>query len=597
MRAVYKTAFTAALDRYIVQQASTPEQADAHAAVNLVYARLFTLMASAPGMPEPTTELWEGLVENGLAPQGADALFATLLFHTQRPPISANYIGSYLRQAGVKPSEIIMKAVGRVVAAAYREACLSATEALDLPSPSDRVWPLPPVLRRLLDLPPEPAAVVTQQEPPPAAQPLSTSGRATPVHANQSERIDVRLSVLAEATKKKKIAAKDWRPERARDVDAAVNLFIAANGDLFLSEIDQQTCAAFTELFPRLPTRYGHTKEDIEHGIAGALNRGARLAEIWKHDPIKAERDLVPTLGLGIVTHNNHIFWIGALFDFADGEGYVVPDVNLGKLKRRDKNKKKGGKRLPWHESHLKTLVSGPIWSGCADLWHRFHSGNEIFHDGWYWWPLQIVTSGARSEEPAGLMLEDVFEDVPIPFVYYRDNRYRLLNNGQSERKVPISPKLVQLGFLDFVRNLRQEGAELIYPEFFNPKQSMSFDHIVYDKVFEPLRALHFPHGTQNKRGRKDVDVHSIRTRVGSFWWDKKFEPGLRQYLMSHVPDGETASTYEEEPSIELLLLRVRSLDTFIMHIEPKTLRLRPTEWRRFGAPRGRRAGFGMQDN
>ena len=130
-------------------------------------------------------------------------------------------------------------------------------------------------------------------------------------------------------------------------------------------------------------------------------------------------------------------------------------------------------------------------------------------------------------------MLADIFEDAPIPYVHFRDNAYRQLKNDQSDRKVPISPALIRLGFLDHVRAMRELGHELLFPEFYNPKASMSFDHIFYDKVFEPLRKFHFPNGTSQKRGRKDVDVHSIRTRVASFWRDRKLTCCCRWSLSS----------------------------------------------------------------
>jgi hypothetical protein len=155
---------------------------------------------------------------------------------------------------------------------------------------------------------------------------------------------------------------------------------------------------------------------------------------------------------------------------------------------------------------------------------------------------------------------------------------------------VPISPALIRLGFLDHVRAMRELGHDLLFPEFYNPKASMSFDHVFYDKVFEPLRNFHFPNGTSQKRGRKDVDVHSIRTRVASFWRDRKFEPGLRQYLFGHVPDGETAASYEEEPGLGLLLPLVTALGDLLPELRVVPLRLRPAEWQKFGSIRGRRA-------
>ncbi|WP_126013893.1 hypothetical protein [Sphingomonas sp. ABOLH] len=596
MRAVYRTAFEASLDRYIVQQAATPFRAEAHAAINLAYARYFTLIASTPVPPEADEAFRNQLAESDLSSRDADALFVTVARHHGASPIGHNHLASYLRSAGIKPTEDNLRTMSRVAAAAYRNACLAATEGLDLPNPEADVWPLPGALRRLLDLPARevvaspPAEPTTphQTTPVPAPAPTPVATVAT-IAVRAAGKIDVPLSTLAATCLQRKIDDREWRDERRRDIDAVVNLFLAANGDLMLSEIDQQSCSAMTALFPRLPTRYGHTREDIEGGMTAVIERGDALRAIWKRDPVAAERELLPTVGISDITHNKHVTWLSALFKFADANGYVTPDVDLGKLRRKVKGRK-GGKRLPWAEADLRTLVSGPVWTGCKGLWNRLVPGDIVFHDGMYWGLPLVICTGGRSEEPAGLMLADIYEDAPVPYIHFRDNAYRLLKNGQSDRKVPISPALIRLGFLDHVRAMRELGHELLFPEFYNSKASMSFDHVFYDKVFEPLRDFHFPNGTSQKRGRKDVDVHSIRTRVASFWRDRKFDPGLRQYLLGHVPDGETAASYEEEPGLDLLLPLVAKLGDLLPDLPVMPLRLRPTDWQKFGSIRGRRA-------
>ncbi|EQB15030.1 hypothetical protein L288_00435 [Sphingobium quisquiliarum P25] len=598
MRAVFRTAFEATLDRYLVQQAATPFRAEAHAAINLAYARYFTLIASMPVPPEADEALRDQLAHSGLPPKDADALFVTVARHRGASPIGHNYLASYLRSAGIKPTEENLRAMSRVAAAAYRNACLAATEGLDLPNAEANVWPLPGALRKLLDLPcteEEQAKALSPELAPMPPLPFVVSApvptlmaTAAPTPAQSAGKIDVTLSKLAATCLQRKIDGREWREERRRDINAVVNLFLAARGDLMLSEIDQQACSAMTALFPRLPTRYGHTREDIEGGMHAVIERGDALRALWKKDPVKAERDLLPTVGISDITHNKHLTWLSTLFAFADANGYVTPDVDLGKLRRKVKNRK-GGKRLPWAEADLRTLISGPVWTGCQGLWSRLAPGEAVFHDGIYWGLLLVVCTGGRSEEPAGLMLADIFEDAPIPYIHFRDNAYRQLKNGQSDRKVPISPALIRLGFLDHVRAMRQLGHELLFPEFYNPKASMSFDHIFYDKVFEPLRNFHFPNGTSQKRGRKDVDVHSIRTRVGSFWRDRGFDPGLRQYLFGHVPDGETAASYEDEPGLDVLLPLVTALGDLLPELPVMPLRLRPSEWQKFGSIRGRR--------
>ena len=95
MRAVYRSAFEATLDRYIVQQAATPFRAEAHAVANLAHARYFTLLASAPELPEANQALCEQLTASGLTQKEADVLFVTVERHRSTPPISHAYLAGY----------------------------------------------------------------------------------------------------------------------------------------------------------------------------------------------------------------------------------------------------------------------------------------------------------------------------------------------------------------------------------------------------------------------------------------------------------------------------------------------------------------------
>jgi len=587
LKAVYHTAFKAALDRFIVKQASTPMFADTHVASNLVYARYFTLLTECLEPPEPDDNLRRQLQEKGLTEQDVDALFLTVALHRRIPAIGFNYISDYLRQSDVKPTDENLRNVGRIVASAYRNACLEASAAMGRPIPKDLVWPLPSGLEHMLGIGPPTAAKTDDVAAglkgglPPLPLPAHSPGP----RERQDGRIDAKISELADRAVEHRTQSGEWRQDRKRDVNAAVALFIAASGDLLCSEIRQHHASATTALFPRLPTRYGHVKSDIEGGIAAALERGDALRAEWKKDPAGAERRELPTVGLSTVTHNKHLTWLSALVTFAEGHGYVIPAMVPSKARAKVK-KVKGPKRPPWVVSDLHTLFQAPIWTGCAGLWKRFTPGDVIIHDGAYWSPLLIATTLGRSEEPNGLMLDDIFEDAPIPYIWFRDNLYRLLKNGQSDRKMPICPKLEGLGFLDFVRAMRRLGHDLAFPEM---NGNSGFDHEFYDKVFEPLRAYSFPQGSSAKVKRKDADVHSIRTRGISLLRDHGYDPGLRQYLAGHVPDGETAASYEEDPSMEILSPLVVALgEALLPDLSRHPLNLRPPEWQKPGAPRGR---------
>lgn len=167
LKLVCSAAFKSALSRYVVNRAMTLMYADAHAASNLIYARLFTLLTSSAKPLEADVGLREELVEKGLSAREADATIAVLSEHGNKPLVSANYVFDYLRSAGIQPTEPNSKAVARVIAIAYRNACLGASNAMGRPINPNRVWAILGGLDHMLGLTDKlPKAAFTAAPPP-----------------------------------------------------------------------------------------------------------------------------------------------------------------------------------------------------------------------------------------------------------------------------------------------------------------------------------------------------------------------------------------------------------------------------------------------
>jgi integrase len=85
-----------------------------------------------------------------------------------------------------------------------------------------------------------------------------------------------------------------------------------------------------------------------------------------------------------------------------------------------------------------------------------------------FWIPLLSLFSGARVEELCQLNADDVGLCVDTGTPYYRitsegeahDGQAKSLKNKNSIRLVPIHPRLIEIGFLDFVAERLNEGGE-----------------------------------------------------------------------------------------------------------------------------------------
>ena len=231
-------------------------------------------------------------------------------------------------------------------------------------------------------------------------------------------------------------------------------------------------------------------------------------------------------------------------------------------------------------------MLSAPIWSGSASLDDRLSVGDEIFHDAWYFLPLMLPLYGGRSSELAGLRLDNVHENAPIPYIQIEYNEDRDLKNAQSERKLPIHPELIRLGFVDYVRAMRSLNHIYLFPEMKSPKAT-SFADTFRKSIFNKLHAWAFPDGTEwrhkNKGAWIDKGVHSFRGLCTTILKGKVAD-SVRCDIVGHEGNTETEQTYDEEAELMDKLAALQHLSFLTAHIEPKKLRLRPLDRQRHGA-------------
>ncbi len=83
-----------------------------------------------------------------------------------------------------------------------------------------------------------------------------------------------------------------------------------------------------------------------------------------------------------------------------------------------------------------------------------------------YWLPLLGIFTGARVNELAQLGINDITEEEGIPTIFITsagDNGKRLKNES-SRRTIPLHQDLLTLGFLVYVRHIRQQGHDRLFP-------------------------------------------------------------------------------------------------------------------------------------
>lgn len=578
----YKAFAEDALERIIGDRMSYPSPH--HDRINLAHARMCAFYTEAGYMPS------KSVVINAMQAQGHGAqaildVLTTIDVYEKRDPVSDGKIAVHLEQLGLPATNREIDQVRVIAAAAMAKACLEATrrfhDPFELPS-TDIMKCMDREAARLG------ASATTMNVPLEASVQPSISNQPQPAPA-----LDDVFSIVTQKVIDAKIKQGIWDEKRGKEVQASVNLFIEANGDIPFSTVLQHHVAAMSDLMTSLPKRYNHFMVGGQGGFAAALASVAPPLDPANETADQKSARKART-GLSPVTRNKHFTWFNAVVEGAKAQGYQKLILDYSNLRhtrkqiKRSDPRKEHEKRPKWDLPTYIKLTSGPVHTGCVDINSRFQPGDQVIHDGAFFGPLVALNVSGRPAEPAGLAVSDVFDDVPIPYIYVRYNSLRRLKGTDSERKVPVHPKLIELGFLEYVRTMRANGHVALFPEWKHPENKMDFAKMMFKGFFGPARTHLFPDGSGLAKFGKETDGHSLRGTGRIALRDYGVQDSMRNYLSGHAEDEVGVEVYETPAGLEQLLEAIKAFDGFFDHLKPYPFNPRTIDRQRFGSPLGR---------
>ncbi|MBU2764492.1 DUF6538 domain-containing protein [Acidithiobacillus caldus] len=141
------------------------------------------------------------------------------------------------------------------------------------------------------------------------------------------------------------------------------------------------------------------------------------------------------------------------------------------------------------------------------------------------WIPLIALYSGARLNEIGQLTVDHIVRE-PVP-------HFRILQakNQGSIRDVPLHPKLIDLGFLDYVEAIRSAGYRSLWP-FLRSRSQVSTDSEVLGRWFG-----RFLHHTLNLP--PEVTFHSFRHTFKDLCRNALIPRELHHALTGHASPGQ----------------------------------------------------------
>ena len=179
---------------------------------------------------------------------------------------------------------------------------------------------------------------------------------------------------------------------------------------------------------------------------------------ITKADVMAYKRKLIADPARSQVNVRDRLAYLRTLLEWAAQED-IVPvnvarDVKMAVTER-------GEKRKDFSTDDLNALFAGPVHAKGERPKGRY--GEAV-----YWMPLLALFMGARREEIGQLRVQDV---KPVAYIDDDDKRQEIwciditdtpdddalpnqIKNEASNRLVPLHPKLIELGFIDYVQKL-----------------------------------------------------------------------------------------------------------------------------------------------
>jgi integrase len=163
-------------------------------------------------------------------------------------------------------------------------------------------------------------------------------------------------------------------------------------------------------------------------------------------------------------TIKRHFSALGRLFTYLKRRGEYEGENPAHGFEFPSKGRARD-KRKMWEGDLLRKLFVSPVWAGCLSEDGRSSPGSLIIKDNKYWLPILGLFHGNRLEEFAQLRRSDVRCEGDIWFLDINDEGTKQLKNEQSKRRVPIHPRLKQLGFLDYVWAVTSKPEDQVFPD------------------------------------------------------------------------------------------------------------------------------------
>jgi integrase len=341
-----------------------------------------------------------------------------------------------------------------------------------------------------------------------------------------------------------------------------------------VAKIDRQKMAEFFDFLDTVPSH-------AEQRYKGKTLKAAVIL-----DAKTKERRL-----MGHRTKANYHGRIVAIFEYARELEIIEKNPASTKtLQDRFHVEKKSG-RPPFTVEEMNAIFKAPLFTGCendAKAWSK--PGPSRPRRGRYWVPLLALFNGLRCNEACQLEASDVLTVEGVPCIRVTDEtddeegagKGKSVKNSTSKSTIPIHPRLIEMGFLEFVktRTVAGDGSQL-FPELPRNREGRYAD--IFSKWFRRFLTAAIP-------GQKvKASFHSFRHSFRDAERRAKISPDIALRLGRWAAENSAANAYGEGFPLPLLRDELAKVDypgVDLSHLMPKPPRVRAPAHIKSGYPK-----------
>jgi len=355
------------------------------------------------------------------------------------------------------------------------------------------------------------------------------------------------------------------------EFDRALRFLIECCGDKPPADYTATDADLFEKMVQKLPL---HHKAFRDPAIAPTINKRTNRQEYTMLAAPKMV-ELNATLQLPIIdsrTQNKHMDRVRRFFNWCIKRHYMGRDNFFAERTFESTESTTKVERVPFSEEDVARIFAPETFLVACNEPHKF------------WGPLLAQFTGGRRNEIGQLYVADVIQDagrwgIGIDAIYPNQR----VKNKYSKRSIPLHSKVIELGFIQYVADVKQHGFDRLFPTLPYSKEN-GYGDTLADTFHRYLRSKRQPKpGAKKatKRAAPHVGIddpkkvfHSFRYRFCNRLYQSSDDAKVKE-MSGHERPGVFSQVYAGKLDFDKKVEIIERLSCPPLEIPP----YKPGQW------------------